>query len=572
MSIKKIILAINNKLEKKEKFLVVSIFILFIVAAFVELITISTLIPFLSVMLDEGITYSNFNFKYLIFSEKIFSNDPFLYITLLFVLIIAIATLLKFLILKSNLIITKALGLKISKIVFTNVIEQSYIEYSRKNSSEYISIIENKVDILVSFIYRFFQTLSSLLIITAVLGTLLIINFKVTITFFIIITCIYFFIYKVFKKKLVKIDKVVAYNLNQRVKIVQETIAIFRQIKLDNLSEYFKKLFETKNTIIREGEQKLAIIGNFPKIIIEGGAIILIALLSYLLVTKNIYEEKYILTIVGTIVFGASRILPLIQNIFYNITYIVGQQKAVMDVIDFFTNNYNLKEIYKKNLEFKNNINFRNVSFGYIQNQNIIEDINLTIKKNLIIGLVGKTGSGKSTFVDLLSGLLIPNSGEITVDNVPITDSFDNWRKKISYIDQKITLIDSTIAENIALGIDKNQIDLKLLEKVLQQSECSEFINNLPDKYLTLVGERGIRLSGGQIQRIGIARALYKNSEILILDEPTSALDLNTENLIMKSIDKLKYTKTIILITHRTSILKSCQEVYSLQNKKINKI
>mgnify|MGYP006102622885 FL=1 len=572
MSIKKIILAINNKLEKKEKFLVVSIFILFVVAAFVELITISTLIPFLSVMLDEGITYSNFNFKYLIFSEKIFSNDPFLYITLLFVLIIAIATLLKFLILKSNLIITKTLGLKISKIVFTNVIEQSYIEYSRKNSSEYISIIENKVDILVTFIYRFFQTLSSLLIITVVLGTLLIINFKVTITFFIILTCIYFFIYKVFKKKLVKIDKVVAYNLNQRVKIVQETIAIFRQIKLDNLSEYFKKLFETKNTFIREGEQKLAIIGNFPKIIIEGGAIILIALLSYLLVTKNIYEEKYILTIVGTIVFGASRILPLIQSIFYNITYIVGQQKAVMDVIDFFTNNYNLKEIYKKNLEFKNNINFRNVSFGYIQNQNIIEDINLTIKKNLIIGLVGKTGSGKSTFVDLLSGLLIPNSGEITVDNVPITDSFDNWRKKISYIDQKITLIDSTIAENIALGIDKNQIDLKLLEKVLQQSECSEFINNLPDKYLTLVGERGIRLSGGQIQRIGIARALYKNSEILILDEPTSALDLNTENLIMKSIDKLKYTKTIILITHRTSILKSCQEVYSLQNKKINKI
>ena len=572
MSIKKIILAINNKLEKKEKFLVLLIFILFVVAAIVELISISTLIPFLSVMLDEGITYSNFNFKYLIFSEKIFSNNPFLYITLLFVLIIAIATFLKFLILKSNLIITKILGLKISRIVFAKVLEQSYIEYSRKNSSEYISIIENKVDILVTFIYRFFQTLSDLLIITIVVGTLLVINYQITIIFLIILTCIYFFIYKVFKKRLIKVDKEVAHNLTQRVKIVQETIAIFRQIKLDKLSEYFKKLFETKNTLIREGNQKLAIIGNSPKIIIEGGAIILIALLCYLLVTKNIYEEKYIVTIVGSIVFGASRILPLIQNIFYNITYIVGQQKAVMDVIDFFTNDYSLPEIHKKNLEFKNNINFRNVSFGYIQNQNIIEEINLTIKKNLIIGLVGKTGSGKSTFVDLLSGLLIPNSGEITVDNVPITDSFESWRKKISYIDQKITLIDSTIAENIALGFEKRQIDLKLLEKVLQQSECSEFINNLPDKHLTLVGERGIRLSGGQIQRIGIARALYKNSEILILDEPTSALDLNTENLIMKSIDKLKYTKTIILITHRVSILKSCQEVYSLQNKKISKI
>ena len=572
MSIKKIILAINNKLEKKEKFLVLLIFILFIVAALVELITISSLIPFLSIMLDEGITYSNFNFKYLIFSEKIFSNNPFLYITLLFVLIIAIATFLKFLILKSNLIITKILGLKVSRIVFAKVLEQSYIEYSRKNSSEYISIIENKVDILVNFIYRVFQTLSNLLIITVVLGTLLVISFQITIIFFIILTCIYFFIYKVFKKRLIKIDKDVAYNLSQRVKIVQESIAIFRQIKLDKLSEYFKKLFETKNTFIREGNQKLAIIGNSPKIIIEGGAIILIALLCYLLVTKNIYEEKYILTVVGSIVFGASRILPLIQNIFYNITYIVGQQKAVMDVIDFFTNDYSLNKIHKKNLEFKNNINFRNVSFGYIQNQNIIEEINLTIKKNLIIGLVGKTGSGKSTFVDLLSGLLIPNSGEITVDNVPITDSFESWRKKISYIDQKITLIDSTIAENIALGFEKRQIDLKLLEKVLQQSECSEFINNLPDKHLTLVGERGIRLSGGQIQRIGIARALYKNSEILILDESTSALDLNTENLIMKSIDKFKHNKTIILITHRTSLLKSCQEVYSLQNKKINKI
>ena len=207
MSIKKIILAINNKLEKKEKFLVLLIFILFVVAAIVELISISTLIPFLSVMLDEGITYSNFNFKYLIFSEKIFSNNPFLYITLLFVLIIAIATFLKFLILKSNLIITKILGLKISRIVFAKVLEQSYIEYSRKNSSEYISIIENKVDILVTFIYRFFQTLSDLLIITIVVGTLLVINYQITIIFLIILTCIYFFIYKVFKKRLIKVDK-----------------------------------------------------------------------------------------------------------------------------------------------------------------------------------------------------------------------------------------------------------------------------------------------------------------------------------------------------------------------------
>lgn len=574
MSFKQIFLKIKSLLDSKDKLLVLVLFIIFFLSAFMELITISALIPFLNIMLEPDIIYKNFDYKYFIFSKKLFSYNPFAYITMLFIILISISTFLKFIVLKWNLKITKIFGLKISSIVFKNIIEQTYISFSRENSSKYISILEGKVDVAVSYIYRLLQIISSVIIVVAITITLLIIDFWITIIFSTSFVLLYFAIVTFTKKILVIIDSKVAYNLDQRVKIVQETMSIFRQIKLDNLSKYFQKLFWEKNVIVRSGNEKLGIIGNSPRIIIEGAAIILVAIISYLLITKNVYDEKYILTLVGAIVFGSSRILPLIQVIYYNITFMIGQKQSIMDVINVFNldSETKAKANDEENLKFENKIKFENVYFSYTNEKNIIENLNLTIKKNSIIGLIGKTGSGKSTIVDLLSGLIVPNSGKITIDNNILENALLSWQKKISYIDQKITLIDSSIAENIALGVDLNQINYELLQKVMEQSECSEFVDNLNNKYFTKVGERGLRLSGGQVQRIGIARALYKKSEILILDEPTSAVDQNTESLIMQSIGKFRNKKTIIIITHRPSTLKNCDEVYELKNKTLNKI
>lgn len=572
MNFRQIISKINSLLKFKDKFLFWLVFSIFLVSALIELITISSLIPFLNLMMDPEIVYENYKYKYLIFSEEIFLKNPFVYITTLFVTVIIISTFVKFLVLKGIVKTTKIFGLRIASIVYKNIINQTYISYSKKNSSEYISALEVKVEILVGFIYRALQTLSSTLVIVAVITLFLFMDPLLTIILLATFSFLYLIIYKLVKSKLYIIDKTVAESLKERVKVVQESISIFRQVKLDNLSNYFKKIFHEKEISVRSGKEKLDIIGNSPRIFIEGGAIITIAIISYQLISKNIYDEKYIITLIGTIVFGSSRILPLIQLVFYNYSFMVGQKTSIIDVLNIISTNSNNENNNEKKIVFKQKIEFKNVSFGYEDKKNIIENLNLNIKKNSIIGIKGKTGSGKSTFVDLLSGLLSPDKGKITVDGFELKNSIQGWQKKISYIDQKITLIDSTIAENIALGVKKNNIDKELLEQALLFSECSEFVNNFTNKYETYVGERGVRLSGGQIQRIGIARALYKNSEILILDEPTSSVDQNTENLIMKSIENLKNKKTIILISHRISTMKICQEIYELKDKSLIKI
>jgi len=572
MNFRQIISKINSLLKFKDKFLFWLVFIIFLVSALIELITISSLIPFLNLMMDSEIVYENYKYKYLIFSEEVFLKNPFIYITTLFVIVIIISTFIKFLVLKGIVKTTKIFGLRIASIVYKNIINQTYISYSKKNSSEYISALEVKVEILVGFIYRALQTLSSLLVIIAVMTLFLLMDPILTIILAATFSFLYLVIYKLVKNRLYIIDKSVAKSLKERVKVVQESISIFRQVKLDNLSNYFRKLFHEKEIFVRSGKEKLDIIGNSPRIFIEGGAIVTIAIISYQLISKNIYDEKYIVTLIGTIVFGSSRILPLIQLVFYNYSFMVGQKTSIIDVLNIISTNSNNENDNEKKIVFKQRIEFKNVSFGYENKKNIIENLNLNIKKNSIIGIKGKTGSGKSTFVDLLSGLLSPDKGKITVDGFELKNSIQGWQKKISYIDQKTTLIDSTIAENIALGVNKNQINRELLEQVLLLSECSEFVNNFTNKYETYVGERGVRLSGGQIQRIGIARALYKNSEILILDEPTSSVDQNTENLIMKSIENLKDKKTIILISHRISTLEICQEIYELKDKSLIKV
>jgi len=572
MNFRQIISKINSLLKFKDKFLFWLVFSIFLVSALIELITISSLIPFLNLMMDPEIVYENYKYKYLIFSEEVFLKNPFIYITTLFVIVIIISTFIKFLVLKGIVKTTKIFGLRIASIVYKNIINQTYISYSKKNSSEYISALEVKVEILVGFIYRALQTLSSLLVIIAVMTLFLLMDPILTIILAATFSFLYLVIYKLVKNRLYIIDKSVAKSLKERVKVVQESISIFRQVKLDNLSNYFRKLFHEKEIFVRSGKEKLDIIGNSPRIFIEGGAIVTIAIISYQLISKNIYDEKYIVTLIGTIVFGSSRILPLIQLVFYNYSFMVGQKTSIIDVLNIISTNSNNENDNEKKIVFKQRIEFKNVSFGYENKKNIIENLNLNIKKNSIIGIKGKTGSGKSTFVDLLSGLLSPDKGKITVDGFELKNSIQGWQKKISYIDQKTTLIDSTIAENIALGVNKNQINRELLEQVLLLSECSEFVNNFTNKYETYVGERGVRLSGGQIQRIGIARALYKNSEILILDEPTSSVDQNTENLIMKSIENLKDKKTIILISHRISTLEICQEIYELKDKSLIKV
>ena len=217
-----------------------------------------------------------------------------------------------------------------------------------------------------------------------------------------------------------------------------------------------------------------------------------------------------------------------------------------------------------------NLIRIKDLTFAY-NSENILEDINLEIKKNSVVGIIGKSGVGKSTLIDLLIGLYIPNKGKIFIDDNDLSQTTSSWRNLIGYVPQNIYLLDDTLKKNVALGITDNLIDDDKVRLALKLSQLDGFVEDKLEKGInTIIGERGINLSGGQKQRIGIARALYKNPDIIILDEATSSLDLDTEKKLIDTIQDIKSGKTIVIISHRASTLKICDKIYEIKNKKIH--
>jgi len=214
----------------------------------------------------------------------------------------------------------------------------------------------------------------------------------------------------------------------------------------------------------------------------------------------------------------------------------------------------------------KNHLNIENLNFKYHSESKGLNEVNLDAKENEIVGIIGESGSGKSTLINLMLGLMKPLSGNIRMNELDIHKNLNNWKDIIGYIPQNIYLTDDTILRNIGFGIEDNKIDNKKIEKCIELAELSSFIKNLPQGLNTVVGERGIKISGGELQRIGIARALYKDPKILILDEATSALDVDTEKNILETISSLKSNKIIIIVSHRNSIFDFCKKIYEIKN------
>ena len=267
--------------------------------------------------------------------------------------------------------------------------------------------------------------------------------------------------------------------------------------------------------------------------------------------------------------------MPATQQVYACWVGIKGNSASVVEVIKMLNqpkSNHDRK--VKRKFKFSKNIELINISYSYKENTPIIKSLNLKINKGEKIGIVGTTGSGKTTLVDIIMGLLKPNKGTIKIDNLVLYDAkkaslLQTWRENISHIPQHIFLKDASVLENIAFGIEKNQINKFEIRKAAKIAMIREFIENDLGGYDEIVGEKGIRLSGGQLQRIGIARALYKKSDILVMDEATSALDTNTEKKIINAINSLENNPTIIMIAHRLSTLNSCDRIIHIEKGNI---
>ena len=277
-------------------------------------------------------------------------------------------------------------------------------------------------------------------------------------------------------------------------------------------------------------------------------------------------------------IYGASafKIMPSLNRVISSSQFLVHYNSIILEIIKQFKINssflgLNNKPI-KKDFNFKKSLNVKNLSFFYSNNKKIFSNLDFEIKKNETIGIIGKTGTGKSTFINILSGLIKTDKGRITIDNIDIKKVLSNYNPLFAIIPQSIFLLDDSILSNIAFGIDKNKINKKIFFESVRLAQLDKFIKALPLKENTNVGERGIKLSGGQIQRIGIARALYFQPKILILDEATSSLDQKTESEFMKMLYSLKRKLTIIIVSHRMSTLTKCDKIFKIDNSKIKKV
>jgi len=373
----------------------------------------------------------------------------------------------------------------------------------------------------------------------------------------------------VVKKFMKRISQEYAKANQERYQSCQEVFSGIKDVMINHAHDYYSKRFDRNSRIHARHLATQESLGQIPLHVIETIGYGCLILLAIFLVLQN-HSVGTILPVIGLYGVAAYRMLPAAQNIYRAITtYKFSEHilNAVSRELELDSNAIN-QSTNQEIIKFGHSLELESVSFSYPNNPEIkiLENINLKISKNSSLGITGKSGSGKSTLMDIMLGLLQPTAGTLKIDGQVINESnVENWQSLVSYVPQFIYLADMTIAENIAFGIAKDQIDFEMVETSAKLAQIDEFITkNLKDGYNTVIGERGILLSGGQRQRLGIARALYKNPQVIFMDEATSALDMETEKTVNEAIQSLHGKMTMVIIAHRESAVKNCKNIMQL--------
>jgi len=380
---------------------------------------------------------------------------------------------------------------------------------------------------------------------------------------------IYYSLIKLTSFQLLTNSQRIADKSTTRVKSLQEGLGGIRDILLSGTQDTYCNIYKDADLPLRRSQANNAFISLSPRYAMEALGMVLIAIVAFYFTSSDTSVES-VIPLLGALALGAQRMLPMLQLAYQGWSSMLGGKASLVDILEFL--DQKIPEVNNEvSIDFNENIILKDISFRYKNDQiNVLDKINLEIPKGSCVGFIGPTGSGKSTMLDILMGLLVPTSGKLIIDGKEVLpENLKSWQKNISHVPQDIFLSDGTIKENVAFGTPSNEIDMDKVVKAISMAQLDDVINDLPEKYDTLVGERGIRLSGGQKQRIGIARALYSESKLMTLDEATSALDGDTEKDVMESIEKLDSNLTILIIAHRVTTLKSCNQIVELKSGKV---
>lgn len=456
---------------------------------------------------------------------------------------------------------------------YGGAINRSFSEIVRTNSSELSSVLQVKVSSIINgYINSSLVLLNSLLLILVLSTGMLLVSPLLTLGMMLVLGGIYLLIGYVVKSKISENARLIAKNQTVIARIIQETSGSIRDIIISGLQDYYTRLFGEYDRNLRRRQTRNLFIASCPRYILETIGICIIALVVLVSLYLN-YDLESLIPILAALALVMQRLLPALQQGYTSWTQIKTNIPALKDVISI-SNHANIlpKENSTSSIEFNQSIELKNVCFSYIEKEQVLNGVSLRINKGEVIGIIGSSGAGKSTLVDILVGLLTPTGGEFCVDGVEVNTSDLAWTRNIAYIPQDIFLADATIRENVAFGVEPHLIDDERVIKVLKEVELYQYIHSLPENIYTVVGERGGLLSGGQIQRVGIARALYRSAKLLVVDEGTSALDDKTEKKVISNIVNYEPGLTIVMIAHRLNTLTNCDRVIKLSGGRVERV
>ena len=541
---------------------------LMLLASFAEILSIGAVLPFLGVLTVPERIFGLPATQSVIEAFKLTEPKQLLLpLTIAFGLAALIAGAMRLLLLWVSTRLSFATGADLSINIYRRTLYQSYATHCARNSSEVINGISGKANgVIYSIIVPTLTLISSIIMLIAILIALLMVQPVIALIAFGGFGLIYIVIIRLTRKQLISDSNCVARESTQVIKSLQEGLGGIRDVLIDGSQEAFCQIYRKADSPLRRAQGNSLFISASPRYGMEALGMILIAALAYSLAQQDDGIAKAI-PILGALALGAQRLLPVLQQTYGSWSQINSGQSSLKDTLELLDQplpDYTNQPVAQ--LPFRQKIILKQLGFRYgEQTPYVLKQINLTISKGSRVGFIGATGSGKSTLLDIIMGLLQPIDGVLEIDDQIITlTNHRAWQAHIAHVPQAIFLADSTIEENIAFGIPKDQIDHSQIKRAAQQAQISESIESWPKQYQTFVGERGIRLSGGQRQRIGIARALYKQADVIIFDEATSALDNETEQAVIQAIEDLSKDLTVLIIAHRLSTLKSCTQIIEL--------
>jgi ATP-binding cassette subfamily B protein len=557
-----------HQIPARRRLQLAALFVLMLAAAGAEIFSLGAVLPFLGLLTSPDKVMEHELIRTLITKAGLSGRQEVLFFfTAAFASAAILSAGLRLLAMWTQVRVANAIGADFSIKAYERTLYQSYAVHVARNSSEVFAGIAKANSLASVMIQPTLTVCSATLILLGLLGAIFAIDPGVAVAAIGGAGAIYAGIIAVTRNRLAEFSRILAVQAGRINKATSEGLGGIRDVLIDGAQSTYARLYRDSMRPLQQAWAWTAFIDNSPRLVIESLGMVLIAGLAYSMARPAGGDANPVL-VLGTLALAAQRMLPVLQNLYSNYVRVRSSQASVQDALDMLEQPLpaHVGQPPAPPLPFREAIELRGLHFRYSASTPwVLRGLNLRIPRGSRVGFIGATGSGKSTLIDILMGLLPPGEGAVLIDGSPVfPDHVRGWQAHLAHVPQSIFLADISIAENIAFGVPLEHIDRARVREAARQAQIAEAIESWSEGYDTLVGERGVRLSGGQRQRVGIARALYKQADVIVFDEATSALDNQTETAVMNAIDGLHQDLTIFLVAHRLTTLRGCDLIVEL--------